>query len=99
MGLVRAKLQETAAHVLAMSVLVLNLRKIQLTLLQFCALLPATGKGWDYSLDITYPYHLSVSHPPTFRDEPIFWLFIINVNKEFLIRLRCAYNHHLKIKI
>lgn len=29
MGLVRAKLQETAAHVLAMSVLVLNLRRIQ----------------------------------------------------------------------
>ena len=29
MGLVTAKLQETAAHVIAMSVLVLNLRKIQ----------------------------------------------------------------------
>ena len=34
MGLVTAKLQETAAHVLAMSVLVLNLRKIQCVLLQ-----------------------------------------------------------------
>jgi len=32
MGLVTAKLQETAAHVLAMSVLVLNLRKIQCAL-------------------------------------------------------------------
>ena len=39
MGLVRAKLQETAAHVLAMSVLVLNLRRIQHTLLQLVALL------------------------------------------------------------
>ena len=29
MGLVTAKLRETAAHVIAMSVLVLNLRKIQ----------------------------------------------------------------------
>ena len=34
MGLVTAKLQETAAHVIAMSVLVLNLRKIQRPLLQ-----------------------------------------------------------------
>lgn len=33
-GLVTAKLQETAAHVIAMSVLVLNLRKIQCALLQ-----------------------------------------------------------------
>ena len=40
MGLVTAKLQETAAHVIAMSVLVLNLRKIQCALLQiFAALL------------------------------------------------------------
>ena len=37
MGLVRAKLQETAAHVLAMSVLVLNLRRIQHTLLLLVA--------------------------------------------------------------
>ena len=34
MGLVRAKLQETVSHVLAMSVLVLNLRKIQHVLLR-----------------------------------------------------------------
>ena len=34
MGLVTVKLQETAAHVLAMSVLVLNLRKIQCALLR-----------------------------------------------------------------
>ena len=34
MGLVTVKLQETAAHVIAMSVLVLNLRKIQCALLQ-----------------------------------------------------------------
>ena len=40
MGLVTAKLQETVAHVIAMSVLVLNLRKIQCALLQiFAALL------------------------------------------------------------
>ena len=36
-GLVTAKLQETAAHVLAMSVLVLNLSKIQCALLRLCA--------------------------------------------------------------
>lgn len=34
MGLVTAKLRETAAHVIAMSVLLLNLRKIQCALLQ-----------------------------------------------------------------
>ena len=39
MGLVRAKLQETAAHVLAMSVLVLNLKRIQHTFLYLLALL------------------------------------------------------------
>ena len=39
MGLVTAKLQETAAHVIAMSVLVLNLRKIQRALLQALAAL------------------------------------------------------------
>ena len=33
MGLVTAKLRETAAHVIAMSVLVLNLRKIQCAIL------------------------------------------------------------------
>ena len=39
MGLVTAKLQETASHVLAISVLVLNLRKIQCTLLRLFAYL------------------------------------------------------------
>ena len=39
MGLVTAKLRETAAHVIAMSVLVLNLRKIQYALLQLLAFL------------------------------------------------------------
>ena len=38
-GLVTAKLRETAAHVIAMSVLVLNLRKIQYALLQLLAFL------------------------------------------------------------
>jgi len=42
MGLVTAKLQETAAHVLAMSVLVLNFRKIQCVLLQLLTYL------WDF---------------------------------------------------
>ena len=42
MGLVTAKLQETAAHVIAMSVLVLNLRKIQCALLQILAMLRGT---------------------------------------------------------
>ena len=35
MGLVTAKLEETAAHVVALSILLLNLRKIQCTFLQF----------------------------------------------------------------
>ena len=39
MGLVTAKLQETAAHVIAMSIVVLNLRRIQHALLRFWALL------------------------------------------------------------
>lgn len=39
MGLVTAKLPETAAHVIAMSVLVLNLHKIQCTVLQLLAFL------------------------------------------------------------
>jgi IS5 family transposase len=39
LGLVTAKLRETAAHVLAMSVLVLNLRRIQSALLRLLALL------------------------------------------------------------
>ena len=41
MGLVTAKLQETAAHVIAMSVLVLNLRKIQYALLRLLTYLLA----------------------------------------------------------
>ena len=39
MGLVMARLRETAAHVIAMSVLVLNLRKIQCAFLQILAML------------------------------------------------------------
>ena len=39
MGLVTAKLRETASHVIAMSILVLNLRKIQHAVLQLCLLL------------------------------------------------------------
>ena len=41
MGLVTAKLQETAAHVIAMSVLLLNLRKIQCALIQIIEVLLA----------------------------------------------------------
>ena len=41
MGLVTAKLRETSAHVIAMSVLVLNLRKIQCAILQLLAFLRA----------------------------------------------------------
>lgn len=41
MGLVTAKLRETAAHVIAMSVLVLNLRKIQCALLRILTILLA----------------------------------------------------------
>ena len=39
MGLVTAKLRETVAHVIAMSVLVLNLRKIQRALLRMLSCL------------------------------------------------------------
>lgn len=39
MGLITATLRETIAHSIAMSVLVLNLRKIQHTLLRLLALL------------------------------------------------------------
>ena len=39
MGLVTAKLRETAGHVIAMSILVLNLRKIQRAVLQLWLLL------------------------------------------------------------
>ena len=49
MGLVTAKLRETAAHVIAMSVLVLNLRKIQYALLRMLTYLLkilAQNKNW-----------------------------------------------------
>ena len=49
MGLVTAKLRETAAHVIAMSVLVLKLRKIQRALLRMLAYLLeilAQNKNW-----------------------------------------------------
>ena len=49
MGLVTAKLRETAAHVIAMSVLVLNLRKIQCALLRMLTYLLeifAQKKNW-----------------------------------------------------
>ena len=49
MGLVTAKLRETAAHVIAMSVLVLNLRKIQRDLLRMLSCLLeilAQKKNW-----------------------------------------------------
>ena len=49
MGLVTAKLRETAAHVIAMSVLVLNLRKIQCALLRLLTYLLeilAPNKNW-----------------------------------------------------
>ena len=39
MGLITARLRETAAHVIAMSVLLLNLRKIQSALLQILVVL------------------------------------------------------------
>ena len=41
MGLVTAKLRETSAHVIAMSVLVLNLRKIQCAILRLLTYLLA----------------------------------------------------------
>ena len=44
MGLVTAKLRETAGHVIAMSILVLNLRKIQRAVLQLWLLL----FGWCF---------------------------------------------------
>ena len=49
LGPVTAKLRETAAHVIAMSVLVLNLRKIQCAFLQFLTYLLAvfpSNKKW-----------------------------------------------------
>ena len=49
MGLVTAKLRETASHLISMSVLVLNLRKIQRALLRMLAYLLeilAPKKNW-----------------------------------------------------
>ena len=49
MGLVTAKLRETAAHAFAISILVLNLRKIQRALLKMLAYLLeilAQNKNW-----------------------------------------------------
>ena len=51
MGLITAKLQETAAHVIAMSILVLNLRKFQRAFCQICVRLFAwltTYKIWAF---------------------------------------------------
>ena len=51
MGLVAARLRETAAHAIAMSVLVLNLCKIQCAILQMLAYLMAfflPQKNWDF---------------------------------------------------
>ena len=45
MGLVTAKLEETTAHVVALSILLLNLRKIQCAFLQF----------WDWLLGFLQP--------------------------------------------
>ena len=60
MGLVTAKLRETAAHVIAMSVLVLNLRKIQCALLLLLSYLMSfflAEQKLDYcSVDINYSY-------------------------------------------
>ena len=41
MGMITARLRETAAHVIAMSVLLLNLRKIQSALLRILVVLLA----------------------------------------------------------
>ena len=51
MGLVAAKLWETATHVLAMLVLVLNLRKIQCALLQ---VFPALLEIWMSHRDLAF---------------------------------------------
>ena len=54
-GLVSAKLQETAAHVLAMSVLVLNLSKIQ------CALLRLLAQLWQIFLP-NWMWNVYIAH-------------------------------------
>ena len=45
MGMVTAKLEETAAHVVALSILLLNLRKIQCAFLRF----------WDWLIGLLLP--------------------------------------------
>ena len=61
MGLVTAKLEETAAHVVALSILLLNLRKIQCAFLQFLdwllGLLQSREKRMviQWTLDIAWP--------------------------------------------
>ena len=52
MGLVTAKLEDTAAHVVALSILLLNLRKIQCALLQFLDWMLGFLQPWEKSLVI-----------------------------------------------
>ena len=58
MGLVTAKLEDTAAHVVALSILLLNLRKIQYAFLQFLNWLlgffATVRKTEGCSVDISY---------------------------------------------
>ena len=65
MGLVTAKLRETAAHVIAMSVLVLNLRKIQRALLRMLAYLLeilAPKKNWALVQETLLNHHADPPH-------------------------------------
>ena len=52
MGLVTAKLEETAAHVVALSILLLNLRKIQCAILRFWDWLLGSLQPWEESMVI-----------------------------------------------
>ena len=52
MCLVTAKLEDTAAHVVALSILLLNLRKIQCALLQFLDWMLGFLQPWEKSLVI-----------------------------------------------
>ena len=54
-GLVTAKLEETAAHVVALSILLLNLRKIQCTFLQFWDWLVGFLQPCEIMMVIQYP--------------------------------------------
>ena len=65
MGLVTAKLRETAAHVIAMSVLVLNLRKIQRALLRMLTYLLeilAQNKNWALVQETLLNHHAGPPH-------------------------------------